>query len=120
MISPGNKVKTYFQTPDGSMMELTAFVEEIQLQYGHDFVPAASHDDLYSWVPTMNSVEMTIKLRGISPLLETFGLADTRQHIQAEKKKSEKEWLCDWCGRPNAREKTTCGGCGGVRSFIYG
>jgi hypothetical protein len=66
------------------------------------------------YLPTTRLVEMSIDLVGIGPLIETTS-RDFSSRIN-----TATEWKCDYCGRPNAREKETCSSCGSVRSFVYG
>lgn len=119
MIHAGEKVKVFFQTPDGSMMELTGLVDEIEVSYGRDFLDITSFGDSSMKYLPCEPISMTVKMQGSGPMFETFGIESTKKYLQDKREKFTKEWACDWCGRPNEKERTTCKGCGGVRSFIY-
>ena len=109
MINIGEKCKVFIEKPNGTLMELTSVVESFSIAHKLEPVRSASFGDCY--IP--GSVEMDIKLCGISPLIMTTGKE------LSSKVKNDLEWKCDYCGRPNKRERETCESCGSVRSFIY-
>jgi hypothetical protein len=113
MIKVGEKCKIYIEKPDGELIEMTSIVEGYSITQSLAEVTAMG-DREQSYIPTSSSVKMKIDLCGIGPLITTTG-----KNISSSARNS-KEWKCDYCGRPNKRERETCESCGSVRSFIYG
>lgn len=92
----GEKIKFWMQTEDGVTYELSGMVTQLSVGMTFDGPP---------------QVEMT--MLGLHP-----GIWSNSSEIA--KRRNAPEWKCDFCGRPNVKDRETCASCGAVRSFVYG
>ena len=92
----GNKYKFYIEESNGTLYELTSFIESMMVE-----------------VPFDGCTRTTIEMISDEPMKMTV-------HEEMKNKWKAPEWQCSFCGRPNERKDETCKSCGAVRSFIYG
>lgn len=86
------------------------------------------------WLETPDGkvIEATAVYASISVNMESYGISRTRMELEVlgtplwvdrpsfqHKLRHAAEWQCGYCGRPNARQREMCAGCGAVRPFIY-
>ena len=89
----GNNIKVFIEKSDGTLYDLDGMVTNVSMSYSHN-----------------EFVEFSIN--GVST-------GAVISHEEIKKKRTDKEWACTYCGRPNQRKDETCKSCGGVRSFLY-
>ena len=94
------KFKVYLERSDGSVLAAPAVLEEVTVDTGC----------LYS----DHEVSTKIILRAVGAPQWILG-SDFLEH---EIVRTEEEWMCTWCGRPNRRENEVCKSCGGARSLL--
>ena len=102
-IACGQNLKVQVTSPEGHVIEMSGLVSRLDINSSFNEVVVA---------------EFTVMCEP-ERLFEWFGNngSDYREHVIEARKSTE--WQCDFCGRPNKRERETCKSCNAVRPFIY-
>lgn len=111
MISAGSKIKVYLEFEDGRIAEVNGSIDYLTMN-----VVAKSLEDDGAIVSASAaySRNATIEISG-----DFFQYTREAWDRVLEARRSSREWLCPYCGRPNNRNDETCKSCSAVRSFIY-
>lgn len=112
-IGIGQQARVTLELPDGTIFSGQAYCAEIRQDVGlnHIFTPDGNEHRF------PHSIGWSMELRGIGNMF--FELqSDFKDKIDA--KRSAIEWICDWCGSVNPKERRKCESCGGNRAFVYG
>src|SRR3990167_1693509 len=106
----GKQCKVIIESPDGKIFEGQAYT----LSISQEMLDVSIYGNLHkSFIPTgRTSLDMEI----IGPL---NWISKSHWQETVEERRSESEWQCGYCGRPNQRQDETCKSCGAVRSFVY-
>ena len=109
-IFDGEELRVYMQRKNGQVLELTGFVERMSVSTTADLLNVTSvQDNVKRYIPveTINKVSINMVAGEI-----TWG------DFLKPKRSTTREWLCEWCDRPNRAERQTCESCGAVRPFL--
>lgn len=110
----GNRYKVYIEDANGNVVEVPAIAASLTVQ--SETIDTTEFGQPFR---TLAGGQMRTRIELEADGAPTWIVADEWRN-GLRNRLAAPEWKCDYCGRPNARERETCKSCGAVRSFIYG